>query len=115
MVGIGTIGADKLYESSMTEEKAKNQAEVAAGWTLMETNKTRDAAEEATAFLEKEMEAEGKYWDDVVSVQKAGWSVCRMPNERHTLGVRFGFSEGMPLAAESTEDDSSRVFGLTGV
>ncbi|KFA53925.1 hypothetical protein S40293_01832 [Stachybotrys chartarum IBT 40293] len=113
MVGIGTLGADKLYESSMTEEKAKNQAQVAAGWTLMETNKTRDAAEEATAFLEKEMEAEGKYWDDVVSVQKAGWSVCRMPNERHTLGVRFGFSEAAPefransLAPLRRADDGS--------
>lgn len=90
------MGADKLHEPTTTTAWTKNQAEIAKGRTVMEINKTRDAAEAAAAYLRKEVEAEGKYWQDVVQVRKAGWSLCKMPSERHTLGVRFGFSESAP-------------------
>jgi mediator of RNA polymerase II transcription subunit 17 len=96
MVGIGTMGADKLDDSNITSEKTKDQQQVAVGWTLMEINRTRDAAQEATAFLQAEMEAEGKYWQDIMAVKSAGWSICRVPQQRSALGVRFGFSEAAP-------------------
>ncbi|PNP48576.1 hypothetical protein THARTR1_10315 [Trichoderma harzianum] len=96
MVGIGTLGADRLHDSNSTPAKTKDQEAVAMGWTIMEINKTRDSAQEAAAFLEKEIGAESKYWEDIISVRKAGWSVCKVPQERHTLGVRFGFSEAAP-------------------
>ncbi|UKZ82381.1 hypothetical protein TrVFT333_010169 [Trichoderma virens FT-333] len=96
MVGIGTLGADRLNDSNSTPAKTKDQEAIAMGWTIMEINKTRDSAEEAAAFLEKEISAESKYWEDIISVRKAGWSVCKVPQERHTLGVRFGFSEAAP-------------------
>ncbi|KAL7948398.1 subunit 17 of mediator complex domain-containing protein [Trichoderma barbatum] len=96
MVGIGTLGADRLNDSNSTPAKTKDQEAVAMGWTIMEINKTRDSAEEAAAFLEREITAESKYWEDIISVRKAGWSVCKVPQERHTLGVRFGFSEAAP-------------------
>lgn len=94
MVGIGTLGADKLNDSNVTPAKTKDKEAVAMGWTLLEINKTRDSAEEAASFLEKEINSESKYWEDIVGVKKAGWSISRVPQERHTLGVRFGFSEG---------------------
>lgn len=94
MVGIGTLGADRLDEPSVDEAKEKAQEEVAIGWTLMEINKTRNAAEAASSFLEREVDTESRYWEEVMAVKKAGWSMCRVPQERHTLGVRFGFSEG---------------------
>ncbi|KAH7158180.1 subunit 17 of mediator complex-domain-containing protein [Dactylonectria estremocensis] len=93
MVGIGTMGADKLDDSNVTPAKVKEQEEVAIGWTLMEINKTRDAAEAASSFLQREIAAEGKYWEEIVAVQKGGWSISKVPQERHSLGVRFGFSE----------------------
>ncbi|KAL7900789.1 subunit 17 of mediator complex domain-containing protein [Trichoderma sp. SZMC 28014] len=93
MVGIGTLGADKLNDSNATPAKTKDKEAVAMGWTLLEINKTRDSAEEAASFLEKEINSESKYWQDIVGVKKAGWSISRVPQERHTLGVRFGFSE----------------------
>ncbi|KAL6854241.1 subunit 17 of mediator complex domain-containing protein [Trichoderma novae-zelandiae] len=113
MVGIGTLGADRLNDSNVTPAKTKDQEAVAMGWTIMEINKTRDSAEEAASFLEKEIAAESKYWEDIVSVKKAGWSVCKVPQERHTLGVRFGFSEAAPefknngLAPMRRGDDGS--------
>ncbi|TWU75137.1 RNA polymerase II mediator complex subunit [Metarhizium rileyi] len=96
MVGIGTLGADKLDEPITNPNKEKDEEEVATGWTLMQINQARDAAEEAGRFLQREVEAESKYWEDVMAVQKSGWSICRMPHERHTLGVKFGFSEAAP-------------------
>lgn len=101
LVGIGTMGADRLQGPNATEDKDKDQEDVAQGWTIMEINKTRDDAEIATAFLKNEVEAESKYWEEIMRVQKNGWAVCRMPQERHTLGVRFGFSECMSLPSFS--------------
>ncbi|TQV92097.1 hypothetical protein V2A60_004397 [Cordyceps javanica] len=99
MVGIGTMGADRLDDANTTPAKTQDREAVAIGWTLMEIDRTRDAAEEATAFLAAEMAAEGRYWEGVMAVRQAGWSVCRVPQERSTsgaLGVRFGFSEAAP-------------------
>lgn len=96
MVGIGTMSADKLDDSNVTPAKVKEREEVAVGWTLMEINKTRDAADAASSFLQREIAAEGKYWEEIVAVQKSGWSISKVPQERHSLGVRFGFSEGKP-------------------
>ena len=94
MVGIGTIGADRLDDSNITDERIRDQEATAVGRTLMEVNKNRDGAQEASTFLQRELAAEGKYWEQIVAVQKSGWSICKVPAERHTLGVRFGFSEG---------------------
>lgn len=94
VAGIGTLGADRLEKTNITEEKEKDRESVALGWTLMEINKTRDSAEAACTFLQDEVESESRYWEDVIGVQSSGWSICKMPQERHTLGVRFGFSEG---------------------
>ncbi|KOS20713.1 Mediator of RNA polymerase II transcription subunit 17 [Escovopsis weberi] len=95
LVGIGTMGMDKLHDSNnSTLAKAQDRETIAMGWTLMETNKTRDAAQQAAAFLDKEVQAEAAYWEDIISVHKAGWSVFKL--DRHTLGVKFGFSEAAP-------------------
>ena len=39
------------------------------------------------------MNLEARYWEDVLAVKQKGWSVCRYPRERQTLGVRYGFLE----------------------
>ncbi|RCI12121.1 hypothetical protein L249_0714 [Ophiocordyceps polyrhachis-furcata BCC 54312] len=93
MVGIGTLGVDRLDEPTMDEQRSKDAGQVAIGWTLMEINRTRDAAVKAAALLEKEVDIESRYWSDVMAIKNAGWSICRVPHQRHTLGVRFGFSE----------------------
>jgi mediator of RNA polymerase II transcription subunit 17 len=95
IAGIGTLGADRLDEPTTNTAHEKDQEDIAVGWTVMEINQARDAAEAASSFLHREVESESRYWDDVIGVQKNGWSVCKMPQERHSLGVRFGFSEGM--------------------
>lgn len=96
MVGIGTLGADKLSEPKAPDNRSKDNETTSLGWTLKEIDKTRRSAEDAVAFLERENEAESRYWEQVISVQKKGWAVCKMPSEPSTLGVRFGFSEAAP-------------------
>lgn len=106
MVGIGTLGADKLDNPPITPAKAQEQENIALGLTLMQTDKARDAAEAASSFLEKEVTAEGKYWEEILAVQKTGWSISRVPQERHILGVRFGFLEGISSITTYTRSRS---------
>lgn len=103
IVGIGTLGADKLEDSNITQEKEKDQEEVAQGLTIMEINNTRESAAAATEFLQKEVELEGKYWEEIIGVQKSGWAVCKMTHDKRMLGVRFGFSEGTVFSWSSSE------------
>jgi mediator of RNA polymerase II transcription subunit 17 len=41
------------------------------------------------------MDDEAQYWKKAFALKEKGWTVMRMPRERHTLGVKFGFSEGL--------------------
>lgn len=68
--------------------------QVTSGWHVIAIDETRESAQKAAELLEGEADREAKYWADVLSVSESGWSVCRLPRERHTLGVRFGFNEG---------------------
>lgn len=119
IAGIGTMGFDKLDDPTVSPAKAKDHEDVAVGWTIMKVNKTRDAAEEACKFLQKEIAAEGRYWEEIVAVQKNGWSISRVPKERHTLGVRFGFSEGwsctLLLLASCSHDEQLHPISETTV
>ena len=94
MVGIGTLGADTIDEPIAHPNKAKDDEEIALGWTIMDINQTRDAASKAASFLEREVDGESRYWEDIMTVKKSGWSLCKVPQERHTIGVKFGFPEG---------------------
>lgn len=96
LVGSGTLGADKLEASRLTIAQRESNKRVAKGWKMQSLNKTADAILEAATRLEKEMETETKYWEQVLAVSNNGWAVCRMPNQKHILGVRFGFSEAAP-------------------
>ncbi|KAH7037101.1 subunit 17 of mediator complex-domain-containing protein [Microdochium trichocladiopsis] len=112
-VGIGTLGASKLHDSNVTEARTKNDLTVATGWRVMGLNKMVDSVMAAAERLEKEMELEAKYWADVLAVSDKGWAVCSLPQDQHTLGVRFGFSEAAPefrdqsLAPLRRQDDGT--------
>ncbi|KAI1436990.1 subunit 17 of mediator complex-domain-containing protein [Xylaria sp. CBS 124048] len=96
LVGIGTLGASKLKESNITEAQMHNDLSVATGWRVMGINNMADSVLAAAERLEKEIELETKYWADVLAVSDDGWAVCALPQEPHTLGVRFGFAESAP-------------------
>ncbi|RWA07956.1 hypothetical protein EKO27_g7153 [Xylaria grammica] len=93
LVGIGTLGASKLREPNVTEAQIQDDISVATGWRVMGINDMVDSVLAAAERLEKEIELETKYWADVLAVSDDGWTVCALPQEPHTLGVRFGFAE----------------------
>ncbi|KAL0937743.1 RNA polymerase ii mediator complex component [Colletotrichum truncatum] len=117
--GIGTLGIAKREDNEEQKqrdaEKAKDNRDISLGWALIDINTTKASAEKAASHLSKEIEREEKYWAEVLAVREAGWSMCRMPTERHTLGVRFGFSEASPefrnssLAPLRRGDDGSAL------
>ncbi|KAI0540432.1 subunit 17 of mediator complex-domain-containing protein [Xylaria digitata] len=93
LVGIGTLGASKLREPNVTEAQVQDDLSVATGWRVMGINAIVDSVVAAAERLEKEIELETKYWADILAVSDDGWTVCALPQEPHTLGVRFGFAE----------------------
>ncbi|KAM3066547.1 RNA polymerase II mediator complex subunit [Clarireedia jacksonii] len=94
--GMGTLGAEKTQASRVTEQQKQENKKIARGWKASNLNKTVDSILASATRLEKEIDAETKYWEQVLAVSESGWAVCRMPQEKHTLGVRFGFAEAAP-------------------
>lgn len=92
-VGIGTLGADKLAASNMTDEKVQDNKLVATGWKFVEINNTVESLMHSATRLQKEIDLETKYWGEVLAASENGWAVSRLPHERHTLGVKYGFEE----------------------
>lgn len=93
-MGLGTLGADKIHISRVTEAQKQDSKRIAKGWKVQSLNNAVDSILASATRLEKEIELETKYWEQVLAVSENGWAICRLPNEKHTLGVRFGFSEG---------------------
>ncbi|KAG4411407.1 hypothetical protein IFR04_015465, partial [Cadophora malorum] len=113
LVGVKTLGADKLAGSRTTEAQKQDHRNVAKGWKAQHLNKTVDSILASATRLEKEIEHETKYWEQVLAVSEKGWAICRLPNQKHILGVRFGFSESSPafksrsLAALNRKSDGT--------
>ncbi|KAI2632818.1 subunit 17 of mediator complex-domain-containing protein [Xylaria nigripes] len=118
LVGIGTLGASKLKEPNVTEAQIHDELSVATGWRVMGITSMADSVLAAAERLEKEIELETKYWADVLAVSDDGWAVCALPQEPHTLGVRFGFAESAPdfrnssLAPLNRNDDGTISLGV---
>jgi mediator of RNA polymerase II transcription subunit 17 len=93
-VGMGTLGADKVQVSRATEAQKEDNRRVAKGWKIQNLNKTADSILASATRLEKEIELETAYWKQALAISENGWAICRLPNEKHTLGVRFAFLEG---------------------
>ncbi|TAQ86630.1 hypothetical protein B7494_g5042 [Chlorociboria aeruginascens] len=96
LVGVGTLAADKTQTSRTTEEQKKDNYRVVKGWKIQNLNKSVDSILASATRLEKEIELETKYWEHVLAISDKGWALCRLPNEKHILGVRYGFSEAAP-------------------
>ena len=94
------------------EEKARTEL-VSNGWKLESFSSSAERLLGASSRLQKEASRESKYWEQVSKIKADGWAVSRLPQEKHTLGVHFGFSEATPsfrnrgVAALRPSDDGS--------
>lgn len=96
LVGIGSLGADKLAASNVIPQRLLDNKLVATGWKLTDIDRTVNSVLTSASRLQKEISVETKYWAEVLAVSEKGWAVTRVPNEPETLGVRYGFSEAAP-------------------
>jgi mediator of RNA polymerase II transcription subunit 17, fungi type len=96
LVGIGSLGADKLAASNVTPQRLLDNKLVATGWKLADIDRTVNSVLTSASRLQKEITVETRYWAEVLAVSEKGWAVTRVPNEPETLGVRYGFSEAAP-------------------
>lgn len=99
-VPMGSLGLDMTRLPQPSESEKRDAELVSQGWKLEGLTSMADSLLRSATRLEKEMEQETRYWEQVLAVKKAGWSICRLPRKRHTLGVRYGFVEGETSACE---------------
>ena len=91
---VGSLGTERNQVVQSSAIKKKDDEMTVLGWKLQSLNDTADSLLSSAARLESEIEKETKYWEQVLSVKEQGWSLSRLPREKHTLGVRYGFAEG---------------------
>ncbi|KAK0613101.1 subunit 17 of mediator complex-domain-containing protein [Bombardia bombarda] len=97
MVGAGVLGATVLWAPTpLTRSRVPEDKMMAIGKRLIEINKAADTALSAAERLRKEIILETKYWAEVLAVSEKGWSAFRLPQEPHTMGVKYGFSNAAP-------------------
>lgn len=91
---MGSLGAEIFQLPQMSEMEKGRDELVSTGWKLQSLNSTADALLVSASRLEQEIARETKYWGQVLAVKEQGWSLNRLPREKSTLGVRYGFGEG---------------------
>jgi mediator of RNA polymerase II transcription subunit 17 len=95
-VPMGSIGSERLQAQEQGEAQKHQDELVATGWKIQALSSSADSLLRSATDLEKEMGKEAKYWEEVLAVKEKGWSICRLPREKHSLAVRYGFLEAAP-------------------
>ncbi|KAL8936024.1 MAG: hypothetical protein Q9216_005138 [Gyalolechia sp. 2 TL-2023] len=112
MVPMGSIGAEIMQRPPQSEAEKTTEELLGLGWRMQSLARSADSLLKSASRLEQEIERETTYWQQTLTVKESGWSLCRLPGEGHTLGVRFGFGEGtwtqkLPLKSEHSQYNSS--------
>ena len=96
-VPLGSIGGETVQTPQKLEIDKYTESLVTLGWRTESLNGVADSILKSASKLEDEIGKETRYWEEVLRVKDKGWSLHRSPREKHTLGVRYGFAEGMNL------------------
>ncbi|MCJ1261101.1 RNA polymerase II mediator complex subunit [Lobaria immixta] len=95
---LGCLDTDVVQIHQKSEAEKQSEELVSVGWKLQSLDSVANSLLKSATRLEEEIERETKYWGQVLAVKEHGWSLCRLPREKHTLGVRYGFAEGKILS-----------------
>ena len=95
-VPTGTVELKKAPSTGPSAAEKTRIELVSSGWKVESLSSSGDRLSEASNRLQREAVRESKYWEQVSRIKSQGWTVSRVPQERHTLGVRFGFAEATP-------------------
>ena len=91
---LGSLGGEVIHAPQVSELEKRNAKLASIGWRMKSLNSAADSLLRSASRLEEEVGKETRYWSQVLAVKEKGWSLSRLPREKHTLGVRYGFAEG---------------------
>ncbi|RJE24830.1 hypothetical protein PHISCL_02850 [Aspergillus sclerotialis] len=94
---VGSLNAEIINPPPKPEGAVDDTKAVSRGWRLQSFDAAANKLLRAATRLEDEVATETRYWGEVLAVKDKGWKVCRMPRERQTLGVQYGFLEATPI------------------
>ena len=92
-VPLGSLGIDVTRTPEISAAEQQDVTAVSRGWKMESFQSAADKLLRSAERLEETVAAETQYWSEVLAVKDKGWKVCRLPRERQTLGVQFGFME----------------------
>ena len=98
---MGSLGAEVMQTPERAASEKQQDQMVALGWRMQSLSNAADSLLGSASRLEREVNEEATYWDQVLAVKNNGWSVSRLPRQKHTLGVRYGFAEGASWRSDS--------------
>jgi hypothetical protein len=104
-VPIGSLGIDVIKTPEPPAALRQDIEAVSRGWKLESFDSAATKLLQSACRLEDEVAAETRYWAEVLAVKEKGWRVCRLPREKQTLGVQFGFLEGNVAGSASGPSD----------
>ncbi|KAL9028547.1 MAG: hypothetical protein Q9196_003098 [Gyalolechia fulgens] len=111
IVPMGSIGAEIMQERPRSQAEKTTEALIGLGWRMQSLARSADSLLKSASRLEQEMARETTYWQEILAAKESGWSLCRLPGEGHTLGVRFGFGEAnRPQRAGSQRRQTTTTF-----
>ena len=91
---MGFKEASPAIESRAKLDRRRDDEEtISQGHRIKSLTKSAESLLNAATRLNEEVEKETKYWEQILSIRERGWSITRMPREKHNLAVRFGFSD----------------------
>ena len=91
---VGSMAAEVMKGPGRQEPEEQKDGMLSMGWRMQSLNRAANTLLDSASRLQKEMKKEATFWNQVVKVKESGWSLSRMPREKHTLRVHFGFAEG---------------------
>lgn len=91
---LGSLGGEVIQAPQVSELEKRNAKLASIGWRMKSLNSAADSLLKSASRLEEEVGKETRYWSQVLAVKEKGWSLSRLPREKHTLGVRYGCAEG---------------------
>lgn len=115
IVPLGSLGAEVTQALQVSDEDQRDDEMVSIGWKMDSLGNTADSLLKSATRLEQDIELETKYWQQVLAIKEEGWSLCRLPREKHTLGVRYGFAEGNETVERHLRSRANRCYQHTPI
>ncbi|CAL5871572.1 uncharacterized protein PFLUO_LOCUS5825 [Penicillium psychrofluorescens] len=94
---LGSLNSEVVTPPPRSDSARKDVSVISRGWRIQNFNSAANKLLSAGSRLEKEIASETRYWKEVLEVKSKGWKICRLPRERQSLGVQYGFLEAIPI------------------